>query len=109
MSGLPNRERAEVRIKDDSELDWDDATEQDYETIEVFDHVTVVEEHYVNSVNGHESFTGKISGGDAAHLDTPDAVTARVADYLWHEFHIDKLPLMDIRVVDIESDDVQVI
>jgi len=108
MSGLPRGERAEVYIKDDSDLDWADATEADYETVEVFDHVTVVQEHYVNSVNGHESFHGKIERGDGSHLEPPEAVTERVAEYLWHEFSIDGLPSMGIRVVDIESDDVWV-
>jgi hypothetical protein len=97
-----------VRIKQDSELDWEDATEEDYETIEVFDHVTVTQQHYINSVNGYETFTGKIAGGDDPSLDEPEAVTERVANLLWHEFGIDGLPSMGIRVVDIESDDVWV-
>lgn len=108
MSGLPRGERSEVRVKQDSELDWEDATEEDYETLEVFDHVTVIQQHYVNSVNGYETFTGKIAGGDDPHLDEPEAVTERVANLLWHEFGIDGLPSMGIRVVDIESDDVWV-
>jgi len=74
----------------------------------VFDHVTVTQQHYVNSVNGYETFTGKITGGDDPNLNEPEAVTERVAEYLWHEFSIDGLPSMGIRVVDIESDDVWV-
>lgn len=108
MSGLPRGERSEVRVKQDSELDWEDATEEDYETLEVFDHVTVTQQHYINSVNGYETFTGKIAGGDDPSLDEPEAVTERVANLLWHEFGIDGLPSMGIRVVDIESDDVWV-
>lgn len=108
MSGLPRGERSEVRIKTNDDVDWEDATEEDYETLEVFDHVTVTQQHYVNSVNGYETFTGKIAGGDDPHLDEPEAVTERVANLLWHEFGIDGLPSMGIRVVDIESDDVWV-
>lgn len=105
MSGLPRRDQAEVRIKHDSELSWGDATEEDYETVEVADHITVIQEHHVNSVNGHETFTDEIVW---AHGLEPDAVTERIAEYVWHEFGISGLSSMGIRVVDIESDDVWV-
>lgn len=109
MSGLPHGERAEVRIKDDSDLDWEDATEEDYETVEVFDHVSVRQSHYVNSVNGCVSRVVMIASGDHVSHDKPEAVTQRVANVLSCELGIDGLASMGIRVVDIESDDVQVI
>lgn len=110
MSGLPRGERSEVRIKEDADTDWEDVTEDDYREVEVFDHVSVVQEHYVNSVNGYETFTGKIARGDDSHGTPPQAVTERVARLLWSEFSIDlDADQYDhIEVVDIESDEVWV-
>lgn len=110
MSGLPRGERADVWVKDDPELDWENATEENYEIVEVFDHVTVVQESYVNSVNGHKTFTIKIAGGDSKNLSQPEAVTERVANYILDEFGIDlkTSDRFDIRVVDVKSDNVWV-
>ena len=105
--GLEHGERSTVAVKEDDELDWENATEEDYEELEVFDHVTVTQQHYVNSVNGYETFTGPIAGGDDPHLSEPEAVTKRVADLLWHEFGIDgELEERGIRVVDMSDENV---
>ena len=109
MSGLPRGERSEVRIKHDSEMDWENCTEDDYDEVVVFDHVSVERKFYVNSVNGYEEFEPDIAQGDMGRGPAPEAVTKRVADLLWHEFSIDlSKDKYDIRVVDVESDDVWV-
>ena len=105
--GLDRGERATVAIKDE-DVSWDEATEDEIEELEVFDHVSVTQQHYVNSVNGYETYVGKIAGGDDPHLDKPEAVTERVADLLWHEFSIDgELEERGIRVVDMSSENVR--
>jgi hypothetical protein len=106
--GLDRGERATVAIKDE-DVSWDEAFENDeIGELEVFDHVTVMRQTYVNSVNGYETYVGKIAGGDDPHLDKPEAVTERVADLLWHEFGIDgELEERGIRVVDMSSENVR--
>jgi hypothetical protein len=100
--GLERGERATVAIKE-SDVAWEDATEDDCREVEVFDHVTVTESHYVNSVNGYETWQ-EISAGDDPVGDQPDAVTKRVADLLWHEFSIN-VEKEGIEVVDVASED----
>lgn len=108
-SGLSRGERATVHIKDDEELDWEDVDDEHVEEVEVFDHVTVVQESYINSRNGHETFTGKIARGDDSSLPEPDAITERVAEVLWHEFGVDvESDGFDIRVVNIDDPNVWV-
>lgn len=81
--------------------------ERDGEEVEVFNHVTVPQEHYVNSVNGHETFHGPIKAGDGG-IGQPDAITERVTKVLHDEFHIGEATLeeQDIEVIDINAVDV---
>lgn len=82
--------------------------EKDGEELEVWDHVSVSTHHYVNSINGYETFDPDIYEGDmGGHGPTPEAVTERVADVLHTEFHIDLWDRDDIEVVDMSSDDVK--
>lgn len=82
--------------------------ERDGEELEVFNHVSVSTHHYVNSVNGHESFEADIAKGDMGRGPTPDAVTERVAEYLWTEWKIE-VEDYDIEAIDLESDEVNVL
>lgn len=93
-NGLEHGERATV-VRDDEE-------------IEVFDHVSVSTKHYVNSVNGYETFEPDIAKGDMGVGPQPEAVTERVADLLWSEFSIEVEDL-GIEVIDPEDDDVQML
>jgi len=55
----------------------------DGEEIEVWDHVSVSKHHYVNSVNGYETFEPEVFEGDmGGRGPQPEAVTARVASIL---------------------------
>lgn len=80
---------------------------RDGEEIEVFNHVTVTEQHYVNSVNGYESFAGPIDAGDGS-IGSPEAVTERVATLVRDEFGID-VEDHGIDVIDVESAEVDVV
>ena len=77
---------------------------RDGEELEVFNHVTVPQEHYVNAVNGYETFNGPIKAGDGG-IGKPEAVTERVATLLWDEFSIDLDDHDDIEVVNITAAD----
>lgn len=80
--------------------------ERDGEEIEVFNHVSVINRHYINSVNGHESFAPIITSGDSD--ERVDVVTERVADYLWHEWGIEA-EKQGIEVIDPEDEEVTVL
>lgn len=82
--------------------------EIDGETVEVFDHVSVAQYHYVNSVNGYETFEPEISKGDMGGGPQLDAVTERVASLLWHEFGIE-VENYGIRAVDPDDPDVSIL
>ena len=90
---IPRRDRYTV-IRDDEE-------------IEVFNHVSVSQHHYVNSVNGYETFEPDIAMGDMGKGPAPDYVTERVADLLWSEFTID-VEDHGIEVIDLASDEVKI-
>lgn len=80
--------------------------DRDGEELEVFNHVSVARYHYVNSVNGHETFEPQITAGDS---DMPvEYVTDRIAEYLEIEWMID-VEDHGIEVVDLDDPDVQVI
>lgn len=81
---------------------------RDGEEIEVFDHVSVSQHHYVNSVNGYETFEPDIAMGDMGRGPEPEAVTKRVADLLWHEFSIE-VEKEGIEVVDMSDSDIKVL
>lgn len=81
---------------------------RDGEEIEVFDHVSVSTNHYVNSVNGFETFEPDIAKGDMGVGPQPEAVTERVANLLQAEWRID-VDDLDIEVININDDDVQVL
>lgn len=81
---------------------------RDGEELEVFNHVSISQHHYVNSVNGHETFEPDIVKGDLGRGPPPEYVTERIADVLWHEFGIE-VEQHDIEVVDIDSDEVELI
>lgn len=93
-NGLDHGERAMVKTEDGEEL-------------EVYDHVSVQTRHYVNSVNGYETFDPLISMGDLGNGPKPEAVTERVADILWSEWMID-VEDHGIEVVDPQDPDVEV-
>lgn len=104
MKGLERGERAKVDVKD-SDKDWEDVEEDDVETYEVFDHVSIIMEHYINSVNGYETYPEKVAAGDNPLNEKPEAITERVADMLWHEFGLEP-ETRDIEVINMDSDDV---
>lgn len=62
--------------------------EKDGEEIDVFNHVSVENHHYVNSVNGYETFEPRIYDGDNP-TQPPEVITERVADLLWAEWGIE--------------------
>lgn len=84
--------------------------EKDGEEIEVFNHVSVLQEHYVNSVNSYDTFHGPIKAGDGG-IGVPDAVTTRVATMLYDEFSIDleNSDEYDIDVIDPSAEEVDVL
>ncbi|WP_455448331.1 hypothetical protein [Natrinema thermotolerans] len=82
--------------------------EKDGEEIDVFNHVSVSTHHYVNSVNGYETFEPTVSKGDMGDGPKPEAVTPRIAEMLWHEFHAEVEDL-GIDVIDPESEEVDVL
>ena len=81
--------------------------DRDGEEIEVYNHVTVTKQHYVNSVNGHDSFDGPVEAGDGG-IGEPDAVTPRIAYLLDSEFGVD-VEQHGIEVIDPEDDEVTVL
>jgi len=80
---------------------------EDGDEIEVFDHVSVSTKHYVNSVNSYETFEPDVVKGDMGRGPQPEAVTERVAELLFAEFHIE-VEELGIEVIDPQSDEVQV-
>ena len=78
------------------------------EEVEVFNHASVVQRHYVNSVNGYESFEPIVSEGDTGRGRTPEAVTKRLSDLLYDEFGID-VEDIGVRVIDPGSEEVDVL
>ncbi len=80
---------------------------RDGEELEVFNWVNVDQPA---TVRGHnpvvEKYDAEIGAGDASF--TPEAITKWVADELRHEFHIDPED-HGIEVVDVESDEVDVL
>lgn len=77
------------------------------EEIEVWNHCNVQTRHYVNSVNGHETFEPVITAGDS-NLELDTYVTERLAEYLWAEWMID-VEKLGIEVVDIDAPEVTLI
>jgi hypothetical protein len=63
--------------------------ERQGEEVEVFNHENVSTHHYVNSINGYESFEGDVYPGDYPAGEPPEAVTPRVTRLLYDEFGID--------------------
>ena len=82
--------------------------ERDGKEIDVFNHVSVSTHHYVNSVNGYETFEPDVVKGDMGRGPQPDAVTPRVAKILRDEFHAD-VDDLGIEVIDPDSDEVRVL
>lgn len=78
----------------------------DGEELEVYNHVTVTQEHHLRP-GDTETFTGRIHAGDGG-IGPPDAVTAWLAEDLWHELGID-LDNYGIERIDVESDGVDLI
>ena len=111
MSQVQGRDRITVarEVEDEDRADWeDDGTF--YEELEVFNHVSVETRHYVNSVNGHETFDPIISAGDSPDMSAPDYVTERIAEYLWAEWGIEVSELdVGIQVINVESDEFHVV
>lgn len=97
MAGLEHGERNQVRIEQD---------DGSHREVTVYDHVTISEEHYVNSVNGYETFHAPISAGDSPGRPRPEAVTKRISELLWVEFGIDVETMDGIEIVDMESENV---
>lgn len=92
MAGLQHGERGEVYI------------ESEDESVEVFDHVTVTVQHYINSVNGYESYQPIISAGNTT--EQPEAVTKRVAMLVQDSWSFDVTD-SGIRVIDMDADGVE--
>lgn len=80
----------------------------DGEEVVVFNHASVVERHYVNSVNGYESFEPVIGKGDSMAGEKPEAVTKRLARLLYDEFGCE-VEELGIRVIDPEDENVNVL
>jgi len=82
--------------------------EHDGEEKEVYNHVSVSQHHYVNSVNGYESFGASIAKGDMGDGPAPDAVTKRVARLLSDAFAVD-IEEQGIEVIDLDAEDVHLL
>lgn len=80
----------------------------DGEEVVVFNHASVVERHYVNSVNGYETFEPVVAKGDNMAGEKPEAITERLARVLYDEFGY-KADEHDIRVIDPEDENVTVL
>lgn len=109
MSQVQGRDRITVarEVEDEEQADFEDDGTY-YEEFEVFNHVNVKTRHYVNSVNGHETFEPRIGAGDMEQ--PPDFVTERIAEYLWTEWGIEVSELeAGIQVIDVESDEFHVV
>lgn len=98
MAGLERGERNQVRIQNE---------DGEVEELTVYDHVTIMQQHYINPVNGYETFHGRVSAGDGPAQGEPDAVTKRVADLMWTEFGMDIANNDRIRVIDIGAENVE--
>lgn len=97
------------RIHVAREVDKDDDPDfvqdgQPYEELEVFNHVNVATRHYVNSVNGHETFEPQIGAGDMT--EPPEYVTERIAKHLYDEWLIE-VEKHGIEVIDVNADNVR--
>jgi len=80
---------------------------RDGEEVEVFNWVNITQPTVVRGGNPTvEKFDAQIGAGDSAR--TPGAVTEWVAEELWHELSIDVAD-HGIEVIDVESDDVDVL
>lgn len=110
MTDLTGYDRVTVARKVESKEDAD--FEQGgvlYEELEVFNHASVEQRHYVNGVNGHETFEPRIYKGNSMD-GPPEYITKRLAEYLWMQFDIEVDSLdADIEVVDCQSDDVEML
>lgn len=82
--------------------------ERDGEEIEVWNEVTVQQEHHINSINGYETFHGPVRPGDQSHGDKVGAVTPRIARLLDEEFMID-VAEQDIEVIDPDDEEVHIL
>lgn len=80
---------------------------EDGEEVEVFNHVSVEQKHYVRP-GGYDSFNGRIGRGDDPTNKRPLAVTPAVTDML-SDFGIDPASDYGIRTIDPDSQDVEVI
>ncbi len=79
---------------------------RDGEEIDVFNWVNLKQPAVVRGAGTIEKFDADIGAGDSPA--TPDYVTEWVAEELWHEFSID-VEDYGIEVVDVESDEVDVL
>jgi len=80
---------------------------RDGEEVEVFNWVNIKQPAVVRGGNPVvEKFDAEIGAGDSSR--TPEAVTEWVAEELWHEFGIEVAD-HGIEVIDVESDDVDVL
>lgn len=107
MIQVQGRDRITVarEVQDEEQADFEENGIH-YQELEVFNHVSVETRHYVNSVNGHETFEPNISAGDAPDMEAPDYVTKRIAEYLWMEWGIEVSELdAGIQVIDLQSDE----
>lgn len=82
--------------------------EKDGERIDVFNHASISQHHYVNSVNGYETFEPSIAKGDMGDGPKPEAVTPRLATLLYDEFRVE-VEQQGIDVIDPESEEVDVL
>lgn len=80
---------------------------KDGEEIDVFNHVSVSTHHYINSINGYESFEPDVAKGDMGRGPQPEAVTPRVASLL-RDLGVDAESL-GIEVIDPNSGGVEIL
>jgi len=78
------------------------------EEVEVFNHVSVSQHFYVNSINGYDEFQADISPGDAPSPMTPDYVTQRLATLLYDEFGIE-MNDYGIQPIDVDDEEITVL
>jgi len=78
----------------------------DGKEVKIYDHVSVSTHHYVNSVNGYETFEASIARGDIGRGPAPDYITERLGRLLHDEFGVEPEE-KGIEVVD--PDEVQLI
>lgn len=102
MSDTENSQQTTERpVKNDRYL-----VQRDGEELEVYNWCSLVRRHQIFANGSSEEFSPKIGAGDSTM--TPEYVTERLADQLWHDHNIE-VENEGIEAVDINSDEVTVL